>query len=235
MKKTVLADIRIDGKCEGSLLDRGYEVIKVPPSPCLAPPVASHPDMIFFAAKGALVCERGYYETYPETVELIAGKGGLRLVLAEESLSHEYPGDVLFNAAPIGERLICRTSAVSSAVRGLYPKEKIIDVKQGYSKCACLTVGESGVITADPSVAKPAELAGLSVLRLKAHGVRLDGYGTGFIGGAAGDDGENILFCGDLSLHPEGEAIADFCTLHGRHVISLSDEELYDYGTLMFI
>ena len=124
---------------------------------------------------------------------------------------------------------------MSVAVKGLYPEDAIIKVRQGYSKCACLTVGDDSIITADPSVAEACRAAGLSVLQLGAHAVRLDGYDTGFIGGAGGDDGEHILFCGDLSRHPEGSAIADFCRRHGREPISLSDGELYDYGTLIFI
>lgn len=235
MKKTVLADIRIDEKCERSLADMGYEIIKIPPSPYIAQPVASHPDMLFFVARGRLVCERRYYESNRETAELIAEKGGLRIETVSDMLSPDYPHDVLFNAAPIGERLICRLSSVSAAVRDLYAEKEIINVKQGYSKCACLTVGDDAIVTADPSIAEKAEAAGLSVLRLKENGVRLDGYDCGFIGGASGDDGEHILFCGDLFRHPEGELIADFCRRHRREPISLSDDVLYDYGTLMFI
>lgn len=235
MKKTVLTDIRIDEKCERSLLERGYDVIKVSPSPYLAPPVASHPDMLFFAARGRLVCEKRYYEANRETAERIAERGGLEIVTADEILSEEYPRDVLFNAAPIGNKLVCSLSSVSSAVKGLYLDSEIINVKQGYAKCASLTVGKGGIVTADPSIAKKAEDTGLSVLRLKENRVRLDGYDCGFIGGASGDDGEHILFCGDLNRHPEGELIAEFCRRHHREPISLSDGELYDYGTLMFI
>ena len=160
---------------------------------------------------------------------------GVFLTSSQAKLMPEYPKDVLFNAAPVGDRLICRRDSTSKAILGSYSESEIIDVRQGYSKCATLTVGDNGVVTADMSVAKAAERAGLSVLRIESHGVRLEGYDCGFIGGATGDDGEHILFCGDLFLHPEGDIIADFCRRHGREPISLSDEPLYDYGTLMFV
>ena len=235
MKKTVITDIRISPKCECGLTALGYSVIKLPPSPDLAPAVASHPDMLIFIHSGVLVCEGRYFEANRQTVEQIATAGGLSVTLAQESLAPEYPGDVLFNAAPIGERLICRLASVSESVRALYPESAVINVKQGYAKCATLTVGDGGVITADPSVARAAEAAGLSVLMLRSHGVALDGYDCGFIGGASGDDGEHILFAGDLSRHPEGDAIVEFCRRHRRLPISLSDEPLYDYGTLIFV
>lgn len=234
MKKNVIVDSRIDKKCESSLAKMGYKVIKAAPSPYLATPVASHPDMLFFVAKGRLVCEKRYRNDNADTLEMIASVGGLQLLEADELLSAQYPADVLFNAAPIGERLVCRKSSVSSAVLGLYAENDIINVRQGYAKCSSLTVGDGAIVTADPSVAKEAERAGISVLRIGSGGVRLDGYDCGFIGGACGDDGEHILFCGDISLHPDGEIIADFCRRRGREPISLSDGELYDYGTLIF-
>jgi hypothetical protein len=191
--------------------------------------------MLLFVHGGVLVCEKRYFFDNRELIGSVARIGGLDLKLAAESLSPDYPHDVLFNAAPVGERLICRPSSVSEKIKGLYPEDAIIKVNQGYSKCATLTVGDSGIITADPSVALAAEEAGLSVLRLSRHGVSLDGYDCGFIGGASGDDGEHILFCGDLSRHPEGDSIAEFCRRHRREPISLSDEPIYDYGTLIFI
>ena len=235
MKKYVITDSRIDKRCEEALVELGYSPIKLPPSSNLALPVSAHPDMLVFVSKERLICESEYYSLNSELIDRVADIGVLEILLADENLSPEYPHDVLFNAAPIGDRLICRKSSTSSAILDLYSDDKIIDVRQGYSKCATLTVGDGGLITADPSVAREAEAVGLSVLRIKSHGVRLDGYDCGFIGGASGEDGRYILFCGDLSLHPEGELIADFCRRHGREPISLSNEELYDYGTLMFI
>ena len=235
MKRWVVADRRISEKCEEGLSRLGYGVIKVPPFVGLAPAVASHPDMVFFIGRGALVCDYEYYAGHADTVESVLEKGKLRLLFSREALFGKYPRDVLFNAAPIGNRLICRKMSVSETVRGLYPEDALINVNQGYAKCATLTVGDSGIITADPSVAKAVAGAGLDVLKLESHGVELLGYDCGFIGGASGDDGEHILFCGDLSRHPEGELIADFCRRHRREPVSLSDEGLYDYGTLLFL
>ena len=110
-----------------------------------------------------------------------------------------------------------------------------MDVKHGYAKCSICSVGENAIITADPSIAKTAKKNGIDVLKTEASHTRLDGYDCGFIGGASGDDGENIYFCGNLEKHPDGEKIKEFCKKHGRGVVCLSDEPLYDYGTLFFI
>ena len=65
--------------------------------------------------------------------------------------------------------------------------------------------------------------------------MRLDGYDTGFIGGASGADDDAVYFCGDVSHHPDADAIKAFCQKHGKECVSLSDEELTDVGTLFFI
>ena len=234
-RRAVIVDARINAACEAALRERGFEVIKAQPSPFLPTPVASHPDMLFFVGKGHLVCEKRYFNSFEADIRRIALVGGLRVTVTDEETGEKYPGDVLFNAAPIGEYLICRRASTSSHILKLYDEDKIINVKQGYAKCSTCTVGDSGIITADASIASAASRAGADILLLREHGVALEGYGCGFIGGASGDDGENIYFCGNAELHPEYENIKSFCEKHSRGCVSLSDSPLYDYGTLVFI
>ena len=51
-KKTALADIRIAERISGALLAHGIETLPVPSFDALPPPVASHPDMLFFKLGG---------------------------------------------------------------------------------------------------------------------------------------------------------------------------------------
>ena len=213
----------------------GFDVIKMPCFPALQAPVSAHPDMLFFLSRGRLVCHRDYFVTAGYEIERIAERTGAKVVLSDEDIGEEYPRDVLFNAAAIGDMLICRRDAVSSRVAELYSEDKIINVKQGYAKCSVCVVSDSSIITSDRSIAKAAEKQGIDVLLISQSGVSLDGYDRGFIGGASGTDGEKVYFCGSLELHPSGEAIKEFCRERGREAVSLSDEPIYDYGTLIFI
>ena len=231
----VITDNRIDEKCEESLGKRGFELIKLPCFSALQEPVSAHPDMLLFVGKGNLICHGDYFSIANEQIKRIADISKREIVLSDENIGAKYPSDVLFNAAPVGDRLICKKSAASSLILELYPCEKIIDVKQGYAKCSVCTVGDNAIITADQSIAKAARGNKIDVLKIEASHTALDGYDCGFIGGASGDDGENIYFCGNLDLHPEGEKIKEFCKKHGREAVSLSDEPFYDFGTLMFI
>ena len=233
--RTVITDVRINGECERNLAERGFDVIKLPASAMIQKPVSAHPDMLIFIGKDRLVCHRSYYDHASETLEPIADRAGPDILISDELWGQEYPNDVLFNAAQIGDRLICRSLSTSLLVLDAFAPENIVDVKQGYAKCSVCTVGNNGVITSDRSIAKSLEMTDIDLLLIEDGHTALDGYGCGFIGGTSGDDGENIYFCGNLELHPEADKIKEFCLAHGRQPISLSNAPLYDYGTLMFI
>ena len=231
----VVTDNRIDKKCESGLKARGFELIKLPLFPELQAPVSAHPDMLVFMRKGKLICHKNYFGIAEGQIKRIAEASGSKILLSSESIGEKYPSDIIFNAAPVGNKLICKRGSVSKLILELYSSDEIIDVRQGYAKCSVCTVGDNAIITADRSIAKAARENKIDVLQIESSHVSLDGYDCGFIGGASGDDGENIYFCGNIELHPESERIKEFCKKQGRGVVSLSDEPLYDYGTLMFI
>jgi hypothetical protein len=231
----VITDNRIDKKCERGLLDRGFEIIKLPSFDLFQEPVSAHPDMLIFIGDGKIVCHKDYFAVAESEILKISKLLGAKMILSDESIGKEYPRDVLFNAAPVGDMLICRRDALSERVAELYGEEKIINVNQGYAKCSTCMVGDKAIITADKSIAEKAQAKGIDVLVISPKGVRLDGYDCGFIGGASGSDNENVYFCGNIDLHPDGEKIKAFCEKQGKKVVSLSDAALYDYGTLMFI
>ena len=233
--KYVITDNRIDKKCERGLVERGFELIKLPPFSMLQKPVAAHPDMLLFVEKGRVFCHRDYLPFAEKELYLIACAAGAELTLTLDTVGAEYPRDVIFNAVAVGQRLICRRDAVSPTVAALYSENDIVNVRQGYAKCSTCVVSDGAVITADASIAREASACGIDVLPVSQNGVHLDGYDCGFIGGASGSDEENVYFCGNIDLHPDGEKIKNFCRKHGKNAVSLSDEPLYDYGTLIFV
>ena len=230
--KYVITDNRIDKKCATSLMERGFELIKLPCFPALQKPVSAHPDMLLFLGEGRIACHKDYFSIAQNEISKISEITKAEIMLSCETIDSEYPKDVLFNAAAVGNNLICRLDAVSEKIKTGY---EIINVRQGYAKCSTCVVSDKAIITADSSIANAAEKNGIDVLLVSSNGVRLDGYDCGFIGGASGSDKDNVYFCGNVDLHPDGERIKEFCQKQGKTAVSLSDEPLYDYGTLIFI
>jgi hypothetical protein len=78
------------------------------------------------------------------------------------------------------------------------------------------------------------DAVGIDVLKLEPGFVKLPGYSHGFIGGASGKIASDILaFFGDISQHPQGDVVIRFCEKHGVSTLSLSDDDLTNFGSLI--
>lgn len=233
-----VVDCRLPHDAEMSLVEQGFSLLKLPPSPLLPPPVASHPDMLVFFAPDAILTTPSYAAVANRELALLSTAAKRPLICVAEDFGNSYPRDVLLNAAPMGSALLCLPSAVTASLLE-NPSYQICAVRQGYAKCATLPVSESALITADPSIAKVAKKVGIDALQVRPDAVALSGYDRGFLGGAASfgpyRQHRNILFCGDLDTHPDAAAMRAFCAHYGKKTVSLSHAPLYDVGTIFLI
>lgn len=202
-----------------------YEILLCKKFNLFENPVAAHPDMNYLQVKNNLFT---IYDIFDLDI-----KNNLK----SEKL--KYPKDVLLNAFCIGEDFICKTDSVY--IKALdYAKNigmNIVGVNQGYVKCNLAVVNESekAVITEDCGIYKTLKDHGYDVLLLETNSVRLDPYKYGFIGGATGNIGGKLVFTGNLLKHPEHKRIFDFCHKHKTECVSLSEDELYDYGSVLLL
>lgn len=232
-----IIDCRMPKEAQDRLKELGFSVIPLPPFSRLAPPVASHPDMLLFPLGDRLFVHREYYEEAAATVDRIAAESGRVLCTVDTKISAEYPNDIALNLFTVGKYLIGRTDKTPAAILdyattlGYEP----IFVKQGYAKCSTVPLGDSAIITADPSIEKAARGLGIDALLISAGGVSLPGYEYGFLGGACGVCDKRIFFCGNPSSHPNGAAILAFCEGHGFDVLPLHSAPLFDVGSIFFL
>ncbi len=222
----VFTDSRMSVQATDMLSSFGHVPIPCSAHPMIDPAVASHPDMLLFPTQDGIFVHSAH--------GMIAED--LPLIPILQSPARKYPGDVLLNAARIGDYLVCRPDATSHEILQHAQKHclRILPVKQGYAKCNLCVVCERAAITEDASIAAALRSAGIDVLHIAPGHVTLPGYPYGFIGGASGNDGTHVFFCGDLSLHPDGERIAAFCLQHGKVPVSLAAHPLHDVGSLLF-
>lgn len=234
-----LLDHRAPLQAEHSLRAHGYKVLHLPSHPELPAPVSAHADMLLFFAPTEILSTKSYFEIAKELLLEIAETAKKPLHLIEEELGDTYPKDVPFNAALMGERLFCNPKTVANRIRISLMNEKSVLVKQGYTKCSILPVGENALITEDDAVASLAREKEFDVLQIEKGSVSLPGYDTGFLGGAASfapyEKVKEIFFCGDLCRHPDFEKIQAFCKKHHREAVSLGNFPLLDVGTIFLI
>ena len=202
-------------------------VAVMPRCPDIPGAVSSHPDMLGFARGNRLWLARGYYRANRAFFD------GLGCEISVCPVEYgAYPRDVFFN-------LIERDGAVYGRVdvapADILEGRAAVAVKQGYARCSTL-VSDGGCVTADAGIADALEAHGARVLRIRAGGVTLPGYGCGFIGGAcAVPSPDAVIPAGDLDTHPDGKAVRRFIAEAGACVVDLfpAGTPLFDCGGVL--
>lgn len=211
MKKVYLSQAAVPELVE-YLEDAGWTPVSVNKIPGVAEGISHHPDIV--------MCDLSS-EIFP---------GDLR------KPSHDYPRDIIYNAACTGEYFIHNLKYTDPELkqRAETLGMKMIHVSQGYAKCSTLIVDRRSVIVSDRGLAKTLAASGLDVLVISAGHIRLPGYEYGFIGGASGNSGQEVIFNGDLSAHPDFEKISRFITARGMTIKYFTGYPLTDIGSVIF-
>ncbi|MBQ2242492.1 MAG: hypothetical protein II319_10155 [Clostridia bacterium] len=218
-------------------LKKKFEIIQLPPDPSLPEAVNGHSDLLIFKFDNKLVTRKIYYPTAKEKIDLICQKSGCELILSDAEADDKYPNDCGLCAAVSGRNIICRKASADREILRLANdlEYNLLNVPQGYSKCSCAVLADGAIVTSDRGIATVTVKNGIDTLLISEGNVELPGYSYGFLGGASGLGGNILYFCGDLKSHPDHEAIEVFARKHNTECISLSDEKLYDVGSLIFI
>lgn len=198
----------------------------LPDNPDTDSRISFHTDISLFSFGDTVICAPFLYGFLSESLPHTA-------VIAGERPFSPYPHDVLYNAALVGKTLFCNVKYTSSAVISEAEKRgiKTVNVKQGYAKCCTVPVTGNALITCDVSIKKAAEKEGMDVLSVSNTGVLLDGFESGFIGGASLCLDHKIVFTGDIFNSPDSQRIIDFIGLHGKTVSYFRNYPLMDIGS----
>ncbi len=157
------------------------------------------------------------------------------IIILHEYMNENYPDDVKLNCIRVGNVFICNLNTVSPVVlehmtsKGL----KILDVKQGYTKCSVVPVSNNALITDDISIFNSCISFGIDALLVSKGDVKLRGFDYGFIGGCSGKISEDsVIFCGNIRNHRDCEKILDFLSKYNVKYYC-SDNELTDIGSIL--
>lgn len=167
---------------------------------------------------------------------LKAEKAGLHIHHTNTILKSSYPYNIQFNHVVLGQKIICNKKYTNTDIITYCHKNniKIIDVKQGYTKCSIAVVSENAVITSDPSIYKACKTNGIDVLKIDSGHTNLYGYDYGFIGGCCGKLSNDILaFTGIVNEHKNYFDIKNFLRNYGIYILELSNKPLLDIGSII--
>ncbi len=226
------SDVRLQEFFSGN----GYQIKLIRTSGIVQEPVSCHPDM-FMCCLGSdgdahiIFC--------PDIGDVIRQDSGSSFSLfrpGSSSLKRDYPYDIAYNAACTGRYFIHNLRYTDPVLLSFARSSgmKLVDVRQGYAKCSTVIVDEDSIITYDRGLAESCRKAGMDVLTVSPGHVLLPGYDTGFIGGASGCIGDTVYFNGDLTAHPDSEAIISFIEKCGLKVRWFTGRPLTDIGSILY-
>ena len=194
-------------------MSKGHQVVLQEQTPFVYEAIACHPDI--------LMCHLGH--------KVFHGN--------QSRLGPKYPGDIIYCGASTGKYFIHKIKdtdpGLMAAVKAL--GQKIINVNQGYSKCNILVVNPDTIITSDAGIVRSckAQAPELNVIQISEGHILLPGLDKGFIGGTCGLVDDEIIFNGDISMHPDFQLIKSTILSGGKSIRYFEGLPLQDIGSII--
>ncbi len=213
------------------LENKGYALIEIRKTSAVYDAIASHGDIYLCKLPNEVVVAS---EQQPLIeAELLCRK--IKYTEGAGSLDHHYPSDVKFNAVQMGRYLIHNTHHTDAVILDKAKEHglELIHVRQGYTKCSLAVIDDNSVITSDAGLAASLEKYHFEILLVSQGHVRLPGFPSGFLGGASGRTGNEIIFNGDLSAHPDFKIIREFIRERGLELTFFKEYPLEDIGSIL--
>lgn len=193
----------------------GHELIFIHSTKLVYDAVSAHPDIY--------LCKMG---ANPDASIFIGDSN---------ELGFKYPHNVKFNAVCLGDYFIhnLKYTAPQLLEAARNRGKQLIHVKQGYTKCNTVVVDDNAIITSDVGIIKALASTGITILPIQLGFVKLDGFSYGFIGGASGRVGNQIIFNGNLEQHPDWQKICQFIESRNLSVYYSTEYPLEDIGSII--
>lgn len=208
-------------------------VIKIPKCNSLYDAISSHVDIqLNILDNSKIIIQKDIPNSFKDELKNL----NISFLESEYSLGYKYPENIFLNALILKDYFIHNLRYTDPVLLSSQSHKKIIDIKQGYSKCSCLPISDKALITNDLGVYNSLTPYGFDILYLPHGDIILDGFDYGFIGGCGGlitDD--SIAFFGNLDKYIHGDKIKVFLKKYNVKPIYLSDSKLYDRGSLFVL
>ncbi len=229
-RKCLLVDYRAKRQIK-SLMQMGFDILQVYKHSNLQLPLSSHPDMLIYPLYNKVIYAPGTSYDTLNNIRL----AGCDIVRGSTHLTCNYPGDIAYNVARIGNKVFHNTRYTDPLLHDELHGYgcKFIRINQGYTKCNICVIGNNAAITEDRGIARVLCREDVDVLLIPPGNVRLPGYEYGFIGGASGCVGDTIFLTGRILNDDIRECVERFIEKHKFNLKYLSEDEIIDIGSII--
>ena len=162
-----------DEECN-NLNKLGLKIIKIPQSKALYNAIDGHVDIqinILHKENRLILINKHMPDEFKKQLE----ENNIKYIESSSTLGHKYPENISINALNSKEYFIHNLKYSDDAFKKYIAHKKIINVKQGYTKCSILPLREKVLITNDPGIYKTLSNDDFHVLLLPYGDIILEG------------------------------------------------------------
>ncbi len=207
------------------------DVIELSALPGVYDAISSHPDIFFCKMDEILiVAPLVSDELFQKFCE-----NNVRVERGNKNPNITYPASARYNCVITSNLLIHCLNITDEMILLQAKHKRFIHVKQGYTRCNIIPLGDKNFITSDKGIQRTLQQNGLNVFYFDPRGIFLQGMKHGFIGGCAGILGKEVFFTGNIMLYPEGEKMNQFILYSGYRSHCLASGPLWDGGSIIFL
>lgn len=209
--------------------------IIVPKSNILYEAINGHVDIqlnIINKEERTIIVQKSISEDYIKTLE----HNNIKYIFSQKELKNSYPDNIFLNALILKDYFVHNIKYTDENILKNMKNKKIINVKQGYTKCSVLPIRDNAIITSDKGIYNSLKLENIDVLLLPPGDILLPSLNYGFIGGTGGMINENTLaLFGELSNYEYGDEVYKFLYKYDVKPVALRKGKLIDRGSLFVI
>lgn len=220
---------------------RGFQtkcLVVIPEQTLVDARLKEHTDLSLFVGNRVWIHESIESVVKPQILQIVDEKWyHSHVVVGNSPLSNVYPQDISYNAVQLSRhffhRLDITEPKILEFIRNSTSLESI-HVKQGYTRCSSLVVGNQAVITEDKKLYEIYVTNGYCALFIEPGQIVLEGFEHGFIGGVGGTIEKTVVINGSLKHHTQGDVMRDFILAQDYQILELSSEKLEDCGSIFY-
>lgn len=228
-------DYRVTTEELNNLIKLEIDPIIVPKSPLVYPAIDGHVDIqiaVVDKCQRKVVINKDIDQSF---INILKEKS-IDYLLSQNSLSDKYPKDIILNGFITDEYFIHNLNYTDPTLLKAQQNKKLINVKQGYTKCSILPISDNVIITNDLGIYNSLDKNVFDILLVPPGDILLPSLNYGFIGGVGGMISKNKLaLFGELEHYQYGSEIYNFLYKYDVEPIYLRKGKLIDRGSLLLI
>lgn len=232
----VIIDERVDKNIEKYFLNLGYEVIKVKKCSTVYNEISSHTDIFCSKIDNTVVSSPKVLDgNFNEKYNFLTG----------DHVGNSYPDCAKYNVCNIDNYAIHNFSITDKVVLDVIVEKgyNLINVKQGYSRCSILPLGNMSCITSDKGIYDVLVKNNFDVLYINSSELDIKLFDenniyskmSGFIGGCSTVLNDTVIFFGDIDRFKCKDKLLSFLHSKGFKVKDFKNMDVIDYGSCIFL